>query len=195
VISGVMQQVPGYYESYFIRERIKENGFKEFLKEIDKGLTPGIEIKNFRIDFLEKIDEPIQINYDIKLHLEKGDIIYINPMFDEGFTENPFISEQRAYPVEMPYTLDEIYVLRMEVPKGYEADVLPASTKVNLDENGNSFFEYILENINGVISLRSRIKITRSYFLPHEYKILHDFFTLVVNKHSEQIVFKRTKLP
>lgn len=194
-ISGFMQQVPGYYESYFIRDRIKENGFKDFLKDIEKDLTPGSEIKNYRIDFLERSDEQVQINYDIRLHLEKDDIIYINPMFGEGFAENPFISGQRAYPVEMPYTLDEIYVLRMEVPKGYEADVLPASTRVNLDEEGKSFFEYILENNFGVISLRSRIKITRSYFLPGEYKILHDFFTLVVNKHNEQIVFKKAKLP
>ena len=43
-------------------------------------------------------------------------------MFGEGFTENPFISEQRTYPVEMPYTIDEIYVLRMDVPQGYEVE-------------------------------------------------------------------------
>jgi hypothetical protein len=114
-------------------------------------------------------------------------------MFGEGFTENLFLSNQRAYPVEMPYTLDETYLLRMEVPKGYEVVVMPASTRVNLDEEGKSFFEYILENNLGVISLRSRIKITRSYFLPSEYKILHDFFNLVVNKHNEQIVFKKAK--
>jgi hypothetical protein len=135
----------------------------------------------------------VQVNYDVKLQLEKNDIIYVNPMFGEGFSENPFLSEQRSYPVEMPYTLDETYLLRMEVPKGYEVDAIPASTRVNLDEDGKSFFEFILENNFGVISLRSRIKITRSYFLPAEYKILHDFFDLVVNKHNEQIVFKKSK--
>jgi hypothetical protein len=48
-----MQQVPGYYESYFIRERIKEMGFKEFLKDVERDLAPAMEIKNYRIDFLE----------------------------------------------------------------------------------------------------------------------------------------------
>lgn len=189
---GNMEQVPGFYESYFIRERIKEKGYKEFVKEFE-DVSPGLEIKVRRIELLEKLDEQVQVNCDIKLNVEKKDNIYINPMFGEGFTENPFMSEKRYYPVEMPYTLDETFVLRMDVPKDYEVETLPASTRVNLDEEGKSFFEYILENNSGVISLRSRVKITRSYFLPEEYKILRDFFSLIVDKHNEQISFKRIK--
>jgi hypothetical protein len=190
---GTMQQTPGYYESYDIRSGIKEKGFKEYVKEIEKEVATDIEIKNYRIDFLEKSDEQIQINYDVKLDIEKKDIIYLNPMFGEGFTENPFASEKRTYPVEMPYGFDEIYVLRMDVPQGYEVSELPPSTKVNFDEEGKSFFEYIVENTGTVISFRSRVKMHRTYFLPEEYQILHDFFSLVVSKQNEQIVFKRVK--
>ena len=192
-IVGRLQQTPGYYESYDIRNGIKGRGLKEYVKEMEKDLPADVEVKNYRIDFIEKLNEPIQINYDIKLDLEKKDIIYLHPMFGEGFTENPFGSEKRIYPVEMPYAFDEIYVLRMDVPQGYEVSELPASTKVNFDEQGRSFFEYIIENAGGVISFRTRVKIHRSYFLPDEYKTLHDFFSLVVNKQSEQIVFKKIK--
>jgi len=192
-IVGNMQQVPGYYESYFIRDGVKEKGYKEFVREFENDVAPGLEVKVRSIDLLEALDEQVQVNCDVKVAVEKKDIIYINPMFGEGFSENPFISEQRFYPVEMPYTLDETYVLRMDVPKDYEVETLPASTRVNLDEEGRSFFEYILDNANGVISLRSRVKISRSYFLPEEYKILRDFFNLVAEKHNERIVFKRIK--
>jgi hypothetical protein len=106
-IVGTLQQTPGYYESYDIRNDIKEKGLKEYVKEMEKDLPADVEVKNYRIDLLENLDEQIQINYDVKLDVEKKDIIYLNPMFGEGFTENPFASEQRAYPVEMPYTIDE----------------------------------------------------------------------------------------
>src|SRR4030095_3284352 len=192
-IVGTLQQTAGYYDSYDIRNRIKEKDLKEYVKEIEKDLPADIEVKNYRIDLLEKLDEPIQINYDIKLDIEKKDIIYLDPMFGEGFSENPFAPEKRTYPVEMPYKFDEIYVLRMDVPQGYEVSELPASTKVNFDEEGRSFFEYIVENAGGVISFRTRVKIHRSYFLPDEYKILHDFFDLVVSKQSEKIVLKKIK--
>jgi hypothetical protein len=192
-IVGTLQQTPGYYESYDIRNDIKEKSLKECVKDMEKDLPADMEVKNYRIDLLEKLDEQIQISYDIKLSLGKKDIIYLDPMFGEGFSENPFAPAKRTYPVEMPYAFDEIYVLRMDVPQGYEVDELPASTKVNFDEEGRSFFEYIVENAGGVISLRSRVKMHRSYFLPDEYKILRDFFSLVVNKQNEKIVLKKIK--
>jgi hypothetical protein len=192
-IIGNMQQTPGYYESYAVRIHAGEIGLKEYLEEIEKEFASDIEVKNYRIDFLDNPDEQIQVSAEIKVNVEKKDIIYFNPMFNEGFTENPFVSEKRTYPVEMPFAIDETYLLRMDVPKGYEVDELPKSTRVNFNEAGDSFFEYIVDSNWGVISIRSRIKMTRSYFLPEEYKIVHDFFDVIVAKHNERIVFKKVK--
>jgi hypothetical protein len=192
-ISGKMQQLPGYYESYSLRNRIKEKGADELFKDISKAFGEGVDLSNIQIDSLEKYDQPLQLNYDVALKLEKDDIIYLNPMFGEGYKENPFKSATRSYPVEMPYAFDEIYVFRIDVPPGYEVDELPKSARVNFDEEGKSFFEYIIGNSQGVISFRSRIKLTRSYYLAEEYEILREFFNMIVNKHNEQIVFKKKK--
>ncbi|HEX6846879.1 MAG TPA: transglutaminase domain-containing protein [Chitinophagaceae bacterium] len=192
-IAGKMQQIPGYYESYSLRGRIKESGAEELFKDIKKDFGAEVDLANTKIDSLDKYDLPIQLNYDIVMTLEKSDIIYINPLFGERYKENPFKSATRAYPVEMPYAFDEIFVLTLDVPKGYEVDELPKSIKVNLDEEGTSYFEYIIRNSNDLISFRSRIKLSRTYFLPEEYEILREFFNLVVNKQSEQIVFKKKK--
>ena len=192
-ISGRMQQVPGFYESYSLRSRIKDKGAEELFKDIKKDFGIDADISNTHIDSLEKYDQSLQLNYDVKLNLEKDDIIYLNPMFGEGYKENPFKSATRTYPVEMPYAFDEVFVLSTDVPAGYEVDELPKSIKVNFDEEGKSFFEYIISHSGGVISFRSRIKLTRSYYLPDEYEILREFFNLIVSKHSEQIVFKKKK--
>ena len=55
------------------------------------------------------------------------------------------------------------------------------------------FFEYIIDSREGIISLRSRIKLSRTYFLPEEYELLRDFFTAIANAHSSQIVLKNKK--
>lgn len=190
---GTMQQVPGFFESYFIRNRIKEAGYKNFYSEMENDFTADLEIKNYHIDSLDNPDEQVRITCDVKLNTARDNFIFINPLFGEGYTENPFLSEQRAYPVEMPYALDETYLLRMEIPKEYSVEELPKSTRINFDEAGKSFFEYLIENNDGFISLRSRVKITRSYFLPEEYKLLHDFFSFVAARQNEQIVFKKIK--
>jgi hypothetical protein len=114
-------------------------------------------------------------------------------MFSEAWKENPFKSAQRFYPVEMPYAIDETYLLRLDVPEGYVVDEMPKQLIVKLNEEGDGMFEYRLSESNGIISMRSRLKISRAYFLPEEYEMLREFFNLVVKKHNEQIVFKKKK--
>ena len=112
-------------------------------------------------------------------------------MFGEAWKENPFKAAERMYPVEMPYTIDETYLLRLDIPAGYVIDELPKQIMVKLNENDDGFFEYRLSESNGAISLRSRIKLKRAFFQPDEYEMLREFFNLVVKKHGEQIVFKK----
>jgi len=117
----------------------------------------------------------------------------MNPMFGEGYKENPFKSAERSYPVEMPFDIDETYNLQLEVPAGYVIDELPKQIMVKLNNEGDGIFEYRISESQGTISLRSGIKFKRSYFTPDEYESLREFFNLIVKKQSEQIVFKKKK--
>jgi len=190
---GRMNQSPGYYESYSIRDKIKEKGQEEFFKDVKKAFGHEMEIQHPQIDSLTTYDQPVALHYNFELKTEGEDILYVNPMFGEGYKENPFKSADRKYPVEMPYTMDETYVLNMEVPKGYEVDELPKQIRVKMNEQGEGFFEYLISSSNGIVSMRSHIKLDRANFSPEEYENLRGFFTLVVGKQNEQIVFKKKK--
>jgi hypothetical protein len=54
-------------------------------------------------------------------------------MIGEGMRENPFKAAERKYPVEMPYVRDDMYILNMQIPDGYEVDELPKSARVALN--------------------------------------------------------------
>jgi hypothetical protein len=190
---GSLQQVPGYYESYNIRERIKEKGKDGFFQDVEKGYGENIELSNPHLDSLEKFEERIAIAYDIKLNGEREDIMYINPMLGEAYKENYFKSAERQYPVEMPYAFDETYVLSMMIPDGYTIDELPKSIVVKLNEAGDGEFEYRISQFDNRIAMRSRVQLKRANFQPDEYDILREFFNLIVKKHGEQIVLKKSK--
>jgi hypothetical protein len=113
-------------------------------------------------------------------------------MLGEGYKENPFKAAERQYPVEIPFAIDETYTLNMEVPKGYMVDELPKSAKVlfNTDEG---FFEYLIAKDAERVQFRARIKLNKANFKPEDYATLRDFFSFVVKKESEQIVFKKIK--
>ena len=190
-MTGSIQHAPGYFESYSLRNRIKENGKEQYFSDIKKSFTGEVAISDPAIDSLDKYDFPVTVRYKFDIDNGDEDIIYFNPLLSEAWKENPFKSAERTYPVEMPYTIDQTYLLRLDVPKGYTVDELPKQIVVKLNENDDGFFEYRLSESNGAISLRSRIKINRAFFMPEEYEMLREFFNLVVKKHSEQIVFKK----
>ncbi|MBI3139183.1 MAG: DUF3857 domain-containing protein [Sphingobacteriales bacterium] len=190
---GSINQVPGYFESLGLRERIRDKGKEELVKEIRKSFGVEASIAKLEVDSLEKYDEPLGLRYEFDILEEKQDILYFNPLLGENIKDNPFKSAERSYPVEMPYGYDKTYNLQMEVPAGYEVDELPKSMVVKMNENGDGVFEYRLSQSGNGISFRSRIRVVRANYLPEEYEMLREFFNMVVAKQAEQIVFRKKK--
>jgi hypothetical protein len=191
--SGRVTNIPGMYESYQIRNKIKEKGSDAYLKEVTENYGNEIKVTNVVVDSLKNLDMPLSISYNIDMNAGEENLIYINPLLNEAWKKNPFNSLKRSYPVEMSYAMDEVFYMTMEVPKGYEVDELPKQMMVKFDESGASFFEYRLTHSGNMISLRSRVKLVKAFFLPEEYEYLREFFGMIVQKHSEQIVFKKKK--
>lgn len=190
-LAGTFQQTAGHTKAYYVRKEVKEKGVEEYFNQIKKGFTGEVEIRDKSIDSLRRPDDPLVIRYTFSLSHENEDMIYFNPMLSEALKENPFKSAVRRYPVEMPFAMDDVYIFRMDVPAGYAVEELPKSTRFNFDEEGKSFFEYLISASGNVISMRSRLKMDRTFYSHEEYDMLREFFGFIVNKHSEQIVFKK----
>ena len=183
----------GYYESLSMREKLAEKGKDDVLKTIRSAYGDNFEISNFQVDSLNNYEKPLALKYNITpTNFGDDDIIYFSPMLAEGYKNNYFKSAERVYPVEMPYTIDEVYVMNMQVPEGYEIDELPKSTKVALNE-GEGSFEYMIMKNENMIQMRTRLQLKKANFFADDYEGLRSFFDHIVKKHSEQIVLKKKK--
>lgn len=191
--SGHVESSLGYYESYAVREKIRKKSKNDFFNTVRSSYPSEILIENTEIDSLNNPEYPIKIAYDFNFKSGMDeDVIYFNPMLTEAYKENPFKAAERKYPVEMPYTFDETYLLNMDVPKGYTVDEIPKSTQVTFNET-DGFFEYLVQQNGDNLQLRSRIKMNKADFSPEEYNVLRDFYAYIVKKQGEQIVFKKKK--
>jgi hypothetical protein len=191
-MSASVQYTPGFYTSYDIRSEIKQKGLEAYFNELKKSGSETLMAEE-KIDSVDNYEVPVSIKYRLEMPVDQEEIWYFDPMFTRSWTENPFKSATRSYPVEMLYKVDQTYLLRMDVPSGYMVDELPKSLIVKLNEDNDGEFEYRIVESGGIISVRSRLRINRTYFSPEEYQMLRDFFNLVVKKQSEQIVFKKKK--
>lgn len=191
-ISGNYLSTLGKYSSLSLRNKMASKTSGEVYKELTEGYPQGFTFSNISIDSLKQYDFPVSVKYDLKIKEEEleQDIIYFNPMLNDGYEKNPFASEERLYPVEMPYCMNETYLLTMDIPKGYSVEELPKSARVHFNETEGGF-EYIIAKQGNQIMLRSKIFFKKATFTPDDYEVLRNFFGFIVKKHAEQIVFKK----
>ena len=181
----------GYYESYNLRDDIKENEIDNYFKEIKNGFNYDVVLTNKRLDSLKNFDEKMKVGYDFSFKLNE-DIIYLDPLFGEAYKTNPFTAATRNYPVEMPYKTEEIIIVNMEIPTGYKVDEMPKSVRMNYNENEGSF-EYIMNKDASNIYLKCVLRFNKAIFSSEDYEYLREFYGQIVKKQSEQIVFKKIK--
>ena len=182
----------GFQESKNIRDKLLQTSQKEFFSKISKAYSFEVKIENEEIVNQKNYEEPIYVKYDMKFTLGDEDVIYFNPLLTEATKENIFKAEKRNYPVEMPYAIDETYILDMEIPKGYQVDEMPKSVRSKFNED-EGLFEYIIVNREGHIQLRCKFQLYKANFAAADYEPLRDFFGLFIKKQAEQIVFKKIK--
>jgi hypothetical protein len=181
--------------AYNFRELAKKaGGKKEYFDKI-KNSSTELDYLGYQYNNLDSLNQPMNIEYQIALKdVQNGDagIIYIDPIIDSQ-KNNPFTSPTREYPVDFGQSTSVIYNLQLTIPEGYSVEELPKSKSMVLPEMGGKF-QYQVTQAGNKIMLNLRFSIDKTLFIPSEYENLKEFFNLVINKESEQIVLKKTTI-
>jgi hypothetical protein len=189
--SGNYKNLMGKIGSYKTRREIGNSSIQSYKEKIQTDMGTDIVIENFKIDSLNIFDFPLTVDFDFQLkNNTDADILYFDPIIEYGYKVNPFKAMDRHYPVEMPYLMDERYVLNMDIPTGFVVDELPKSTRVNYN-GSEGLFEYIVQKGESNIRLDIHLKLNKTYFPVEEYSSLREFFTGIVKMENEKIVFKK----
>jgi uncharacterized protein YfkK (UPF0435 family) len=192
-VEGILKHDFGVYESLKLRNKMAATLADDFKKSFQQDNPEDITIDGIKFDSLKLLKEPVGLKYSMKFKsFGKEDIVYFTPMLSEALKKNPFTAAERYYPVEMPYTIDENYMLTMEIPNGYKVDELPKSVKVKFNEN-DGLFEYAISADKTYINMRCRLLLNKATFLNEDYQSLRDLYAFIVKKEAEQIVFKKIR--
>ncbi|MFZ4056922.1 MAG: DUF3858 domain-containing protein [Ferruginibacter sp.] len=188
---GTVSTVLGEYESTEKKTYISENGIAKFKKSISDEYTDDYSIDSVVVEGVNVAYEPVSYTGYLTIQPTDGSkLIYFNPNIKGGFKDNPFVSEERKYPVEMPYKMRNVFELTIDIPEGYEVDEMPKNVKVKYDE-GDIIFTYQIIKEGNKLIYNSSLNFDRATFAAEEYPDLRSFFDYVVNKYAEQIVFKK----
>lgn len=193
MLAGNIQKLRRNYAAYFFKQGVSgDTDFKNRRTSLEDSYL-GLKILNYQVENLDNpalgIREKMDVSIDDAMS-SSGDLIFFYPMLNERKEENPFKIEDRKYPVDYGYLMDETYILNMEIPDGYEVDDLPEDMRLSMPDN-SAAFTYQLTVMGKKIQVMSKFQINKTLFPYTDYQFLKSFYDEVVKKHSEQIVLKK----
>jgi hypothetical protein len=170
-------------------------GSESFTKNI-KEKKKNWEVTDIQFENINDISKPLKIIHEMKsteVAQVSGQMIILNVLMSEGQKDSPFKPEKRDYPVDFGCPVKDNYVFVYDIPEGYTIESVPESVNLSLPDQAG-FFRFQISTTGNKITVNSILSISQITFIPSEYKALHEFYALIVEKHAQQIVLKKTSL-
>jgi len=179
------------YNAADARESYLTNGEKDYVDAFSKGRSWTVSksefqnVKDNQLPFVESHDVVIDEHTT-----EAAGTIYMSPFVMSKIVENPFKQANRIYPVDFGHPFDEVYIAKIAIPAGYVIDEVPKNKVILLPENTARYL-YNVSQIGNVLNITSNLSINKGLFTQHEYVHLREFYSQIIAKQAEQIVFKK----
>lgn len=180
------------YEAFAFREKNSGINQQNYLEKVENDLT-GVQISDYSIENSKDLSKPVIENFTFTTDNECemiGDKMYINPKLFFTQTKNPFVQEERQYPIYFGCPRQEKLNVNIDIPEGYVVESLPKSIKIQTGENVGSFvFNSVTSDnkIQIVIAEDVNKGIVSSTF----YDVLKSFYQQMTDKQNEKIVLKK----
>ncbi len=192
-LNGTMQVLTTNYEALARRNRLTEaQDRNEYIKQFSKE-NPGLNVTEYNVDNLDNPNESLfeTIKVSIADNVESaGNLLFFSPTLFERTRENPFAVQDRKYPVDFGYPVEEVNRITIEIPEGYTLDKLPENERISLLQDAASF-SFQVSREDNKISMVSKISFKKDIYDVQEYHDLRELFNNIVRKQTEQIVLKK----
>lgn len=191
--SGKVRHQFTNYQANRIRNKFHNHNTEEIIKSLeeDKG---EIKISELELEHMYEINEPISESYSYSLNNAMEDIggnLYVTPLLFLASEENPFKEDKRSYPIDFVYPIADKYMVNIMLPEGYTVESMPESVKYQFNGTDGEF-TYLAKLNGNFIQLIVSLDLNKTLILPEEYEQFKEFYQLMIEKQTEQVVLKKT---
>jgi len=182
---------------YFAHNRAtdirEKNNEEEYINEFEAEI-PGLQIGDYTIENLNDRTNPLYLKFkaDIKTNPENNtkDIIYLSPTLGMGISSNPFVTEERVYPIDFvnPWSSKNICII--DLPEGYEVVEMPKNISLSLSNN-KGIFKYIAVVNGNQLQFQSVFSIKTPLITFQDYGEIRELYAQIVAKNAEMVVLKK----
>lgn len=176
------------------RKAIKSASPKELIDDEWEDTGLAVKYNDIETQQIEVADQPLKFHYNCEIQQAVdvvNGVLYVKPVLDFYFIENPFKTLKRTFPVDFSSTIKSNFVCNLQLPKGYVIDELPKSAKIALPNEGGKLHFSCSSSNPEQIQVLLKMQISQTNFQPDEYEGLKKFFDLLNEKINSRIVLKK----
>lgn len=183
-ISGVLSINSFGLDAYNKRKEIQEYGsIEEYAEKLDERLS-NIDFEKVTILNLENTELVLSIIADLKIQtnqkIQNGNF-YINPIFIDRTTRNPFNLDDRTYPVDLGTKRNETYEINIQMPEGVTLVNAPKNINLSLPDNTAKYI-YKSEYKDNTLSAVQFLSLANSIYSTDEYFGLKELFSRIIQQ-------------
>ena len=180
------------YNAVSTYKALSESDRQTYIDRLESSIGENFKIVSYKLAENNN-DRKIAERFSFELeNVLNGDRVYINPFFVTFFKENPFLLEERVYPVDFGYGRTYKYLLSMVIPEGYFVEELPKKQVVQMEDETVTL-EFLHQQNQHQVSVVFDLSLNKSFIQPDNYKSLKKLFAHVtdIQKNSLIVLKKR----
>ncbi|WP_165699299.1 DUF3857 and transglutaminase domain-containing protein [Hymenobacter jejuensis] len=189
--TGKVHQEHGGYTGVYTREKLQKEGEKKFMEKLASN-HEGWNIAKYAFTQRSALQNPLGLDYEFVSPGAEAPAttLYLNPVRHFGDDKNPFVHEDRLFPVDFGAPIDETIIININIPSGYDVDELPKALVLDLPNDGGRYMYSVQPNASS-LQVTSRLSLRKAVYSAAEYGSLREFYARLIAKQAEQIVLKK----
>lgn len=116
-----------------------------------------------------------------------GNKIYLKPIIEKLFTENPFKLQHRTYPIDFGYKDSYAYSTKINFDDSYSIENLPEKRVIRLEDNSASL-TFDVKTIGDSINLTLRITFSKPIYSSSYYESLKKIVNVLIDIQNNSLV-------
>lgn len=189
-LTGNLKSYKDGYAAYETRKQYDSAHGKQYEIRLDNKHCLVSNPAHANMNSLDKpVEETCQIAID-DFATTAGDLMYFNPHIFFRQEANPFVTNERLYPIDLGELTEQTIVYTIKLPSGFKLEEVPKNKAMIMPDGAGKCTLNFTQNGNSLIIV-SKLQINKTLFEPREYPTLKEFYSKVVAYESELIVLRR----
>lgn len=171
-------------------DRAEQEDVKKYVASLIGKGSNKFFLDQYNVANLENRDLPTQIDYKFRVadYFQKiNNEIYVNLCLRKDYY-NDYINKTRVSPKEIEYQYDDLEVIEMDIPEGYEVEYLPADAAYNGNLLG---YEITYKAAPGKILFSKKLRVSYLLMQPEHFEQWNESVKQISEAYKESIILKK----